>query len=126
MDTQKEKNFVALNGKHGQQLLDAVKKDSPRLHRYLCEYLGDDLYQDNTLPLKTRLLCVISALAATGGLENPLKFYVRTALANDCSKAEIISVIETVATYSGTPKAFSALFIALEVCNKFESQHDVK
>ena len=110
-----ETNFVELNGVQGKRMLAKLEETTPRLHRYLCEVLGDDLYKDETISLKTRLLCVISAITAQGGLENPLKFYLKTARKHGVTKAEVVAVIETVAVYAGTPKAIGALFAVKEI-----------
>ena len=110
-----KKQFAAIFGEAGEQVLRRIAKYSPRLVDHVYEYIAGDLYQDKTLDLRTRELCVISCLAAQGGLNEQLAVHVRTALRGGVSKEEIVSAIEAVGTYAGVPKALNALFVAIKI-----------
>ena len=102
-------------GEMGRNVLDAISELSPRTVDHVHDYFANNLYADQTLSSKTRELCVISIIAAQGGLDKPLEVHIRTALNQGVTKEEIVAVLETVATYAGMPKSISALMIAKKV-----------
>ena len=110
--------FETIFGTTGNAVLERIKAYSPRLVEHVHGYIACNLYQDKTLDLRTRELCVIATLAAQGGLDEQLGVHVTTALRNGVSPAEIVAAIETVATYAGVPRALNALFVAIPL---FES-----
>ncbi len=99
-------------GSMGRKVLDSINELSPRTVDNVHEYFANNLYADKTLSSKTRELCVISIIAAQGGLDKPLEVHIRTALNQGVSKNEIVAVLETVASYAGMPKSISALMVA--------------
>jgi len=109
------RKFEKIFGKTGDQVLNRIRKYSPRLVDHVYDYIAADLYQDSTLDIRTRELCVISALAAQGGLTEQLSVHIKTALTNGVTKEQIISAIETVSTYAGVPRGLNAMFIAIEI-----------
>lgn len=110
--------FERIFGTTGSAVLERIRAHSPRLVEHVYGYIAGNLYQDQTLDLRTRELGVIAALAAQGGLGEQLGVHVTTALRNGVSPAEIVAAIETVATDAGIPRALNALFIAIPL---FES-----
>lgn len=102
-------------GEMGRNVLEAVNPLSPRTVNHVHDYFANNLYADNTLDSRTRELCVISIIAAQGGLDKPLEVHIRTALNQGVRKEEIIAVLETVATYAGMPKSISGLLVAKRV-----------
>ncbi len=105
--------YERIFGPAGHAALERIRAYSPRLVDHVYSYIAGNLYQDQTLDLRTRELCVIAALAAQGGLPEQLAAHVTTALRNGVKPAEIVAAIETVATYAGVPRALNALFIAI-------------
>ena len=105
--------YERIFGPAGHAVLERIRAYSPRLVDHVYSYIAGNLYQDQTLDLRTRELCVIAALAAQGGLPEQLAAHVTTALRNGVKPAEIVAAIETVATYAGVPRALNALFIAI-------------
>jgi alkylhydroperoxidase/carboxymuconolactone decarboxylase family protein YurZ len=71
--------------------------------------------KSKSLDLRTRELCVISCLAAQGGLNEQLAVHVRTALRGGVKTEEIVSAIEAVGTYAGIPRALNALFTVIQI-----------
>ena len=105
--------YERIFGPAGHAVLERIRAYSPRLVDHVYSYIAGNLYQDQTLDLRTRELCVIAVLAAQGGLPEQLAAHVTTALRNGVKPAEIVAAIETVATYAGVPRALNALFIAI-------------
>ena len=102
-------------GEMGRNVLDSIIELSPRTVNHVHDYFANDLYDDQTLSSKTRELCVISIIAAQGGLDKPLEVHIRTALNQGVTKEEIIAVLETVGSYAGMPKSISAMMVAKNV-----------
>ena len=114
MEDNKSK-FTTIFGEAGNQVLDRIRKHSPRMVDHVYDYIAGDLYQDITIDVRTRELCVISSLASQGGLTEQLTVHIKTARRNGVSKEEIIAAIETVGVYAGVPRALNALFTAIEI-----------
>ena len=102
-------------GTMGKNVLESIEDMSPRTINHVHDYFANNLYADQTLSAKTRELCVISIIAAQGGLDKPLEVHVRTALSQGVTKEEIIAVLETVGSYAGMPKSISGLLVAKRV-----------
>lgn len=113
--------FEAIFGTTGNGVLDRVRAFSPRLVENVYSYIAGDLYQDDTLDFKTRELCVISCLAAQGGLNEQLEVHVETALRGGVSQAEVIAVLEGVGAYAGVPRALNAMFAAIRVFERLQA-----
>ncbi|MDB0037729.1 carboxymuconolactone decarboxylase family protein [bacterium] len=102
-------------GEMGKNVLDSISDLSPRTVNHVHDYFANNLYSDQTLTSKTRELCVISIIAAQGGLNKPLEVHIRTALNQGVTQEEIVAVLETVGSYAGMPKSISALIVAKSV-----------
>jgi len=107
--------FEEIFGDAGIQVLDRIKGHSPRLVEHIRDYIAGGVYQDHTLDIQTRELCVIACLAGQGGLTEQLAVHIRTALRHEVSERQIVSVIEAVGIYAGVPKALNALFTAIQI-----------
>lgn len=93
------------------------QKLSPDFERYVLEFLSGEIWSRSGLPLKTKSLCTISALAALGRAQG-LELNVRMALKNGATREEIIETLLQIAPYVGFPAAWEGLQIAEKV---FES-----
>lgn len=102
-------------GEMGRNVLSQVNELSPRTVNHVHDYFANTIYADTTLEAKTRELCVISIIAAQGGLEKPLEVHIRSALKLGVTPQEIVAVLETVATYAGMPKSITGLMTAKRV-----------
>ena len=107
--------FERIFGSAGLEVLNRIESHSPRLVQHIERYIAGDLYQDKALDIQTRELCVIACLAAQGGLTEQLSVHIRTALRHGVPEQQIVSAIETVATYAGIPRALNALFTAIQI-----------
>ena len=115
-----KQQFIAIFGEVGEQVLHRIAGHSPRLVEHIYDYIAGNLYQDKTLDLRTRELCVIACLAAQGGLNEQLGVHIRTAIHGGVTKFEIVSAIEAVGTYAGIPRALNALFTAIQVFDEIQ------
>jgi 4-carboxymuconolactone decarboxylase len=89
---------------------------------FIQEHIFGELWQRDAIDLKTRSLCTIAAIVATGALEDPLKNHVRGALANGASGEEILEVIVHTVIYSGLPLVTVAMRAAQEVLNEVKDK----
>jgi 4-carboxymuconolactone decarboxylase len=109
------RRFEEIFGSAGEAVLQRLETVSPRLREHVYGYIAGDLYADQTLDVRTRELVVLATLAAQGGLTEQLTVHLHTALDNGASEREVVSVLETVGTYAGVPRALNALFTAADV-----------
>jgi 4-carboxymuconolactone decarboxylase len=107
--------FEHVFGEAGKKVLERIAPLSPRFVAYVEDHIAADLYQDGTLDLRTRELCVIACLAAQGGLNEQLRVHYKTALRHGVRKEEIVAVLETINAYAGAPRAINAFFALEEV-----------
>jgi 4-carboxymuconolactone decarboxylase len=114
--------FEQIFGTAGTQVLERIRPMSPRLVDHVYGYIAGDLYQDPTLEFRTRELCVISILAAQGGLNEQVKVHVETALRGGISREEVVAALEAVGVYARVPKALNAMFAAAEVFKALDAE----
>jgi 4-carboxymuconolactone decarboxylase len=74
--------------------------------------------RDEQLSARDRSLITVSALMASGILDESLRGHLMRAKENGITKDEIAEVITHLAFYSGWPKAWAAFYIAKEVYDK--------
>ncbi|MDX6583238.1 MAG: 4-carboxymuconolactone decarboxylase [Solirubrobacterales bacterium] len=93
------------NVDRGRAFLEAL---DPEFHRYVVDFVYEDVYAGETLDPKTRALCTISMLAC---LDQQLQLgvYVRAAVRNGASEEEVREVLRQVAVYAGFPSSWNAL-----------------
>jgi 4-carboxymuconolactone decarboxylase len=64
---------------------------------------------------RDRSLITVTALMASGVLDNSLAFHLQTAKANGISREEIAEVLTHLAFYAGWPKAWAAFRMAKDI-----------
>lgn len=84
------------------------------LQELVTEYCWGTVWTRPELPPRTRSLLTVAMLIARGQ-EHELALHVRGALANGCSREEIVETIVHAAIYCGVPAAISAARIARQV-----------
>ncbi|WP_461516172.1 carboxymuconolactone decarboxylase family protein [Porticoccus sp.] len=94
--------------------MDAVTEFTRPVQDYINENCWGSVWARDTLPLKTRSIITIAALAA---LKAPaeLKGHIRGALRNGCTPEEIREVLLHTAPYIGAPALQEAFRAAKEV-----------
>jgi len=84
-------------------------------------WINDDILfgqvwsREEELSARDRSLITVTALIASGIVDNSLKFHLQTAKANGISQEEIAEAISHLAFYAGWPKAWAAFNLAKEL-----------
>jgi 4-carboxymuconolactone decarboxylase len=84
------------------------------LQELVTEYCWGTVWTRTELPPRTRSMLTVAMLIARGQ-DHELALHIRGALANGCSREEIVEAIVHSAIYCGVPAAISAARIAREV-----------
>lgn len=84
------------------------------LQELVTEYCWGEIWNDDTLPRKTRSLLNLAALTA---LNRPheIELHVRGAINNGCTMEEIRAVFLQMAVYCGVPAALDSTKVARKV-----------
>ena len=96
---------------------EKMREMAPVFAHYSEEILFEEVWRDDTLTLRERSLCTVSALISLGHTEQ-LPFHLQLAKQNGIAEHEMIALITHMAFYVGWPKAVAALHIAM---NEMES-----
>ena len=102
-------------GAEGLRVVRDLRGISPGLARLLAEFPFADIYARRGLPLRTRELCAIAALAALGHPRAQLQMHVHGALNVGCTPAEITEVILQTTVFAGFPAALNGMAVVREV-----------
>jgi 4-carboxymuconolactone decarboxylase len=89
-------------------LLERFKQVCPDFEKEVVSVVGGRIWTRGGIDLKTRSLCSICVLAATGRT-NALKLNFQMALNNGATPNEIFEALFQVAAYAGFPAAWDAL-----------------
>jgi len=116
-------NLSKIDGQAGQNVIDALSPIAPDLARYVIEFPFGDVYEDQTLDLRSREIATIAALTALGNATPQLKVHIQAGLNVGLSKEEIIAIITQMSVYSGFPSAINGVMAAKEV---FEMKKEEK
>jgi 4-carboxymuconolactone decarboxylase len=100
-----------LMGEGHRKSLEKNAQFSPQMARWQVENLFGECYGDETLDLKTRSLCTVSALIALGHSDPQLATHIRGALRIGITKEELGALISQMVWYAGLPSATRAMSI---------------
>ena len=89
-------------------------------------HLNDDIlfgevWNDDTISLKTRSILTVVALMSSGITDSSLSYHLQNAKAHGVTKAEIAAIITHTGMYTGWPKAWAVFRLAKEVWNKTDA-----
>jgi 4-carboxymuconolactone decarboxylase len=116
------KKFEQIFGEGGKQVFAQLEKYSPRFANYVYDYVAGNLFQDKSLDVRTRMLCVIACYTALGGVhQEQLKIHIKTALRAGASSREVLAVLETVGAFAGVSRAVHALLVAIPILEAEEA-----
>tara|TARA_R110002126_G_scaffold290914_1_gene449468 strand:- start:8646 stop:9071 length:426 start_codon:yes stop_codon:yes gene_type:complete len=104
-----------IDGKAGQNVIDALADIAPEFADYLFEFPFGDIYSRPGLSLRDREIATVAALAAMGTATPQLKVHIEAALNVGLSRDEITEILMQMAVYAGFPAALNGLFAAKEV-----------
>ena len=117
-----EKALADIDGKAGQNVIDALADIAPDFARYLIEFPFGDIYSRPGLGLREREIATIAALCAMGTATPQLKVHIHAGLNMGLSREEIVETIMQMAVYAGFPAALNGLFAAKEVSSAYKEE----
>ena len=82
------------------------------------DVLFGEVWNDDTLNLKTRSIITVVALMSSGITDSSLKYHLENAKKNGVSKEEIAAIITHATMYVGWPKGWAVFRMAKEVWNE--------
>jgi 4-carboxymuconolactone decarboxylase len=112
-----------IDGKAGENVINALKDIAPDLARYTIEFPFGDIYSRGGLSLRDREIATVAALTAMGNATPQLKVHIKAALNVGLSKQEIVEVITQMAVYSGFPSAINGALAAKEAFAEYDKEH---
>lgn len=110
-----QRALEAIDGRAGQNVIDALADIAPDFATYLFEFPFGDIYSRPGLSLRDREIATIAALAAMGTAQPQLKVHVEAGLNVGLTQEEITEVLMQMSVYAGFPAALNGLFAAKEV-----------
>ncbi len=99
---------------------DSLGKFAPEFARYNDDVLFGEVWNDETLDLKTKSTIVISIFMGRGLVDSSLKYHLVTAKKNGITKSEIAAIITHDAFYAGWPMAWGVFNLAKEIWTEDE------
>ena len=112
-----------VDGKWGQQVIEALRDIAPDMARYIIEFSFGDIYCRPGLDLKSREIATVAALTALGNAAPQLKVHIHAALNVGCTRSEVVETIMHMAVYAGFPAALNGLYAAKEVFEEHDRTH---
>lgn len=88
---------------------------APEFAKYNDDILFGEVWNDETLDLKTRSIITITALMSKGILDSSLKYHIINAKKNGVSKKELSAIVTHVAFYAGWPNACAVFNMAKDI-----------
>ena len=88
---------------------------APDFARYNDDVLFGEVWNDETIDLKTKSTIVISVFMGRGLVDSSLKYHLETAKKNGITKAEIAAIITHAAFYAGWPMGWGVFNLAKEI-----------
>ena len=104
-----------VDGKWGQQVIEALREIAPDMARYIIEFSFGDIYCRPGLDLKSREIATVAALTALGNAAPQLKVHIHAALNVGCTRTAVVETIMHMAVFAGFPAALNGLYAAKEV-----------
>lgn len=94
---------------------DCLCDFAPEFAKYNDDILFGEVWNDETLDLKTRSIITITALMSKGILDSSLKYHIINAKKNGVSKKELSAIVTHVAFYAGWPNAWAVFNMAKDI-----------
>ncbi len=79
------------------------------------DVLFGEVWNDETLDIKTRCIITVTALMASGITDSSLVYHLQNAKAHGVTKEEIAAIITHVTMYTGWPKGWAVFNLAKTV-----------
>ena len=94
---------------------DSLGDFAPEFAKYNDDILFGEVWNDETLDLKTRSIITITTLMSKGILDSSLKYHIINAKKNGVSKKELSAIVTHVAFYAGWPNAWAVFNMAKDI-----------
>ena len=94
---------------------NALGEFAPDFARYNDDILFGEVWNDESIDLKTKSTIVISVFMGRGLADSSLKYHLMTAKKNGITKEEIAAIITHAAFYAGWPMGWAVFNMAKEV-----------
>ena len=103
-----------------EKIVQTAGRDSLGEFAPLFAHLNDDVlfgevWNDETIELKTRCIITVVALMSSGITDSSLTYHLENAKKHGVTKDEIASIVTHVAMYVGWPKVWAVFRLAKEV-----------
>ena len=95
---------------------------NPDITRYVVEFGYGDIYARGILPIRSRQVATIAALAAKGTAPSQLRFHIGGGLRAGLSEAEIVEIMLLVSVYAGFPAALNGILATREVAEALKDE----
>jgi alkylhydroperoxidase/carboxymuconolactone decarboxylase family protein YurZ/quercetin dioxygenase-like cupin family protein len=79
------------------------------------DVLFGEVWNDRAIDLKTRCIVTVVSLMASGVTDSSLSYHLQNAKAHGVTKEEAAAIITQAAVYTGWPRGWAALRLAMEV-----------
>jgi len=120
------RKLLAVLGERGTKKLDQLNSEFQELARLYVAYPFEEIYARPCLPLQTRELIAISALAALGTARPQLKSHIHGALHVGCSREQVKEVLLMMTVFAGFPAALNAWDATREVFEEIDHTEEGK
>ncbi|MCK9578869.1 MAG: carboxymuconolactone decarboxylase family protein [Methanoregula sp.] len=98
-----------------QALRETFDPINPDITKYVIEFGYGDIYARGILPIRSRQVATIAALAAKGTAPTQLRFHIGGGLKAGLSEAEIVEILLLISIYAGFPAALNGILATREV-----------
>jgi 4-carboxymuconolactone decarboxylase len=95
---------------------------NPDITRYVIEFGYGDIYARGILPVRSRQVATIAALAAKGTAPTQLRFHIGGGIRAGLSEAEIVEIMLLVSLYAGFPAALNGILATREVAEALKDE----
>ena len=95
---------------------------NPDITRYVIEFGYGDIYARGILPIRSRQVVTIAALAAKGTAPSRLRFHIGGGFRAGLSEAEIVEIMLLVSIYAGFPAALNGILATREVAEALKDE----
>jgi 4-carboxymuconolactone decarboxylase len=95
---------------------------NPDITRYVIEFGYGDIYARGILPIRSRQVATIAALAAKGTAPSQLRFHIGGGLRAGLSEAEIVEIMLLISVYAGFPAALNGILATREVAEALKDE----
>jgi 4-carboxymuconolactone decarboxylase len=115
------KEILAQIAPHQEEALrETYDPINPDITKYVIEFGYGDIYARGILPIRSRQVATIAALAAKGTAPSQLRFHIGGGLRAGLTEAEIVEIMILISIYAGFPAALNGILATREVASAMQ------